>query len=268
MPSMLRWLEKHSFHPKQSLSFENYKRQHKPDMSEVMTRKIESEIKNIASKNCTPRRQIYDSHATKESNFHPFVKLQWMNAGKKYHPYSPLLKVQKCSETEIPAILHRAFGNWPKSLTKLLPEFQASLKALSIFKPPSFHQEYFNFESQMQECLFRYRQALWRTCSRLGVGKDEEVLKWLKKLMPLPLFPENKIELCLHALAPTVDIKAKKQKRWGCLVLQLYREVLDSKDTLGSPLRSLFASGGVALTSATRGIDQCWFISFRPIYVQ
>ena len=27
--------------------------------------------------------------------------------------------------------------------------------------------------------------------------------------MTLPLLPENKIELCFHALAPTVDIKAK-----------------------------------------------------------
>ena len=61
----------------------------------------------------------------------------------------------------------------------------------------------FNFESQMQRCLFHSRQALWRKWSRLGIGKDEEILKWLKKLMALPLLLENKIELCFHALAPT-----------------------------------------------------------------
>ena len=175
-----------------------------------MTRKIESEIKNIASKNCTPRRQIYDSHATKESNFHPFVKLQWMNAGKKYHPYSPLLKVQKCSETEIRQYCTALLGIGQSRWRNFFPNFKPA-EGVVDFQTTLFSSRYFNFESQMQECLFRYRQALWRTCSRLGVGKDEEVLKWLKKLMPLPLFPENKIELCLHALAPTVDIKAKSK---------------------------------------------------------
>ena len=63
----------------------------------------------------------------------------------------------------------------------------------------------------MQGFLFHYRPALWRKWSRLGIGKDEELLKWLKKLMALPLLPENKIELCFHALAPTVDIKAKSK---------------------------------------------------------
>ena len=63
----------------------------------------------------------------------------------------------------------------------------------------------------MQGCLFHYRQALWRKWSRLGISKDDGLLKWLKKLMALPLLLENKIELCFHALAPTVDIKAKSK---------------------------------------------------------
>ena len=63
----------------------------------------------------------------------------------------------------------------------------------------------------MQGCLFHYRQALWRKWSRLGIGRIKELLKWLKNLMELPRLPKNKIELRFHALAPTVDIKAKSK---------------------------------------------------------
>ena len=46
-------------------------------MSQVKKREVDSEIKNFAGTICTALRQIYDSHATMESNIQSFVKLQW-----------------------------------------------------------------------------------------------------------------------------------------------------------------------------------------------
>ena len=65
----------------------NIKCQREPKMSrKVEKRKVESEIKNIAGTTCTPLKQIYDSQITRESNIQPFVKLQWVNAGKNLPP--------------------------------------------------------------------------------------------------------------------------------------------------------------------------------------
>ena len=96
------------------------------------------------------------------------------------------------------------------SIRNFLPSCKPT-KCVVDFETALYSSINFHFESQMQGCLFHYRRALWRKLSRLGIGKDEEVLKRLKKLMALPLIPENKIELCFHALAPTIDIKAKSK---------------------------------------------------------
>ena len=96
------------------------------------------------------------------------------------------------------------------SIRNFFPSFKPT-KCVVHFETALYSSINFDFESQLQGCLFHYRQALWRKWSRLGIGKDEELLKWLKKLMALPLLLENKIELCFHALAPTVDIKAKSK---------------------------------------------------------
>ena len=96
------------------------------------------------------------------------------------------------------------------SIRNFFPSFKPTICVVD-FETALSSSINFDFESQMQGCLFHYRQVLWRKWSRLGIGKDEELLKWLKKLIALPLLPENKIELCFHALAPTVDIKAKSK---------------------------------------------------------
>ena len=81
------------------------------------------------------------------------------------------------------------------SIRNFFPSFKPT-KCVVDFETALYSSINFNFESQMQGCLFHYPQALWRKWSRLGIGKDEELLKRLKKLMALHLLPENKIELC------------------------------------------------------------------------
>ena len=108
------------------------------------------------------------------------------------------------------------------SIRNFFPSFKPT-KCVVDFETALYSSINFNFESQMQGCLFHYRQALWRKWSRLGIGKDEELLKWLKNLMALPLVHENKIELCFHALAPMVDIEAKSK---GDDVFWFYSSIL------------------------------------------
>ena len=107
------------------------------------------------------------------------------------------------------------------SIRNFFPTFKPT-KCVVDFETALYPSINFNFESQMQGRLLLYCQALWRKWSRLSIGKDQESLKLLKKLMALPLLPENKIELCFHALAPTVDIKAKSK---GNEVVWLYNYI-------------------------------------------
>ena len=95
-------------------------------------------------------------------------------------------------------------------IRNFFPSFKPA-KCVVDFETALYSSIQFNFESQMQGCLFHYRQALWRKWSRLGIDKDGELIKWLKKLMALPLLPEEKIEQCFYTLAPTEDIKSKSE---------------------------------------------------------
>ena len=70
------------------------------------------------------------------------------------------------------------------SIRNFLPSFKPT-KCVVDFESALYSSINFNFESQMQGCLFHYRQVLWRKWSRLGIDKYEELLKWLKKLMAL-----------------------------------------------------------------------------------
>ena len=54
-------------------------------------------------------------------------------------------------------------------------------KSVVVFDTALYSSINFKFGSQMQGCLFHYHEALWRKWSRHGIGKDEELLKWLKK---------------------------------------------------------------------------------------
>ena len=77
----------------------------------------------------------------------------------------------------------------------------------------------------MQRYLIHYWRALLRKWSRLRFGKDEELLKWPKNMVALPLLPESEIDPGFHALAPTVDIKAKYkgiEVIWFCIYLEKY----------------------------------------------
>ena len=94
--------------------------------------------------------------------------------------------------------------------TKFLPELQANQMCCRFWNRPYLSNN-FNFESQMEGCVFHCRQVLWREWSRLAIGKDEDLLKWLKKLMAFRFLPQNKTGLWFHALAPTVDIRAKSK---------------------------------------------------------
>ena len=82
-------------------------------------------------------------------------------------------------------------------IRNFFPSFKPA-KCVVDFETALYSSIQFNFESQMQGCLFHYRQALWRKWSRLGIDKDGELIKWLKKLMALPLLPEEKIEQCFY----------------------------------------------------------------------
>jgi len=75
------------------------------------------------------------------------------------------------------------------SIINFFPSFKPT-KCVVDFETALYSSINFNFESQMQGGLFRYRQALWRKWSRLGIGKDEKLFEWLKKLMALPLLHE------------------------------------------------------------------------------
>ena len=97
----------------------NIKCQHEPEMSEVKKRKVESEIKNTVGTTCTPLKQIYDSHVSIESKLQPFVKLQWaMGERRKKITTHTNRKAERLKNSlKGPALLHRALGKWPKSLT-------------------------------------------------------------------------------------------------------------------------------------------------------
>ena len=91
------------------------------------------------------------------------------------------------------------------SIKNLVPSLKPKLTVCD-FEQASFSSVKFNFGSEMECCLFRYRQAIWRSWQQLGlsVSGEKSFTSWLKLIMSLPLLPETLIGPTFQELAPSI----------------------------------------------------------------
>ena len=85
------------------------------------------------------------------------------------------------------------------------PQFSPET-SVSDFEIPLYSSIKFVFGSNLQGCLFHYRQSLYRKWRQLGLScvKVKEVVGWVKQLMALPLLPTNLIHSVFYELSPSV----------------------------------------------------------------
>ena len=79
-----------------------------------------------------------------------------------------------------------------------------------ISRLPLYSSIKFVFGSNLQGCLFHYRQSLYRKWQQLGLScvKVKEVVSWVKQLMASPLLPTNKIHSVFFEFSsPVLGIK-------------------------------------------------------------
>ena len=78
--------------------------------------------------------------------------------------------------------------------------------SVSDFEIALYSSIKFVFGSNLQGCLFRYRQSLYRKWQQLGLScaKVREVVSWVKQLMALPLLPTNLIHSVFYELSLSV----------------------------------------------------------------
>ena len=90
-------------------------------------------------------------------------------------------------------------------IRSLAPQFNPET-SVSEFEIALYSSIKFAFGSNLQGCLFHYRQSLYPKWQELGLScvKVKEVVSWVKQLMALPLLPTNLIHSVFYELSPSV----------------------------------------------------------------
>ena len=90
-------------------------------------------------------------------------------------------------------------------IRSLAPQFNLEI-SVSDFEIALYSSIKFVFGSNLQGCLFHYRQSLYRNWQQHGFScvKVKEVVSWVKQLMALPLLPTNLIHSVFYELSPSV----------------------------------------------------------------
>ena len=85
------------------------------------------------------------------------------------------------------------------------PQFNPET-SVSHFEIALYSSIKFVLGSNLQGCLFHYRQSLYRKWQQLGFScvKVKEVVSWVKQLMALPLLPTKLIHSVFYELSPSV----------------------------------------------------------------
>ena len=90
-------------------------------------------------------------------------------------------------------------------IRSLAPQFNPEA-SVSNFEIALYSSIKFVFGSNLQGCVFHYRQSLNRKWQHLGFScvKVQELVSWVKQLMALPLLPTNLIHSVFYELSPSV----------------------------------------------------------------
>ena len=89
-------------------------------------------------------------------------------------------------------------------IRSLAPQFNPET-SVSDFEIALYSSIKFVFGSNLQGCLFHYRQSLYRRWQQLGLSCVKvKVVSWVEQLMALPLPPTNLIHSVFYELSPSV----------------------------------------------------------------
>ena len=90
-------------------------------------------------------------------------------------------------------------------IRSLAPQFNPE-PSVSDFEIDFFSSIKFVFGSNLQGCLFHYRQSLYRKWKLLGFScvQFKGIVSWIRQLMALPLLPTNLIHSVFYELTPSV----------------------------------------------------------------
>ena len=100
--------------------------------------------------------------------------------------------------------------------------------------------------SNLQGCLFLYRQRLYRKWQQLGFScfKVKEVASWVKRLMALPILPTNKIHSVFFEFSSTVK-EIKVLDAMATLFPYIEKEWIQAMDS-----KMLFVQGKIRRTTS------------------